>query len=840
MEIDSFILIPGKSLFPSIHQVGGKALSLWSLWAEQFTVPSFIVLSSELFIAYQDKKHQDDIESFFKELQKIIELEFSNSTQFAIRSSAVAEDGTTHSFAGQFKTVLNVKFSSIPNAVKEVWDSVNANHVKSYLQSKKNEVNSLEMAVIIQQMIPSDYSGVAFAIDPVTGNRLKKRVAVVKGLGEQLVSGDSDAFEYEIENRSVTFLNAERHGGNSMLSDAKILEVVDLVENTTNFYSTYQDIEWAISDGKLYLLQSRPITNLNAIADRSEELFIWDNSNITESYPGITSPLTFSFIEDIYREVYKQFCRVLGVEESLIHQNESIFSMLGHIKYRVYYNLGNWYRVLSLLPGYEINAGFMEQMMGVKEKISIPIQTIPSSKNKYIRLIKMIFHVLKQWRNIDTDTQQFYSRFQQALDSVPTSSLKNQPPTQLKKAYQQLETQLITRWDTPLVNDFFAMIAFGIVVKQLEGLQLGDAKAKANTLLANEGGIISTEPSQQLQHIASQIKLNKELTQHLLTSDSPQKGLSLLKSNREIEALITRYLNQFGNRWAEELKLETITPAMQPELFIPMLKVYLTTEIKENFGALNSDKQETSQLVDSCFGWFSLKKWFFYKMLNQARKRIKGRENLRFERTRLFAKIREIFVEWGVYLFRNGLIHDARDIFYLTKEEIFRFSDGTNSDQDLKELVLKRKNEMNQVKELNLPERIQSYGNPNLFNQIQWNEETEFEGDLSGLGCSKGKVKGKVKVVHSPSEIDGLSNCILVAEKTDPGWTPLFPLAKALLIERGSLLSHAAIVARELGIPAVVSIPQLLKKIKDGMWVEMNGTTGQIRILEQEEVNEEY
>ena len=131
-----------------------------------------------------------------------------------------------------------------------------------------------------------------------------------------------------------------------------------------------QDIEWAIENGSLYLLQSRPITTLRNIPDPDGALNIWDNSNITESYNGVTSPLTFSFARSVYEGVYRQFCRILRVPQRKIEANDLTFRcMLGLIQGRIYYNLLNWYRVLALLPGFTVNRRFMEQMMGVRESL---------------------------------------------------------------------------------------------------------------------------------------------------------------------------------------------------------------------------------------------------------------------------------------------------------------------------------------------------------------------------------------------------------------------------------------------------------------------------------------
>jgi len=844
MAADQFILIPGISPLPGLKSAGGKGLSLWKLIEQKFPVPPFFILSADYFRQEKFKnEHPFVSDGLSEQILETIRIHLGTYDLFSVRSSAVQEDGSHYSFAGQFKTVLNVKAADVPAAIEEVMKSASSETVLAYLNHQKKEGSGAEMAVIIQAMIPSDKSGVGFSIDPVTGNRNCQRISAVTGLGELLVSGEVNADEYTVSrNQEILFLQTGKQPHSAIdsgvLSEGEIKQVSELIRTSESFFGRYQDIEWTFAKGKLYLLQSRPVTTFSALPDRSDHLTLWDNSNITESYPGMTSPLTFSFIEDIYREVYQQFCKVLGVETELISANHEVFSMLGHLKYRVYYNLGNWYQVLSLLPGYEINSGFMEQMMGVKEKGGVTVKTVPSRQNKYVRLIRMVFHLLREWIRIESSIRNFYIRFQAALDKVPDEFLRNQPPSVLKSAYQKLEKNLITRWDAPLVNDFFAMIAFGLLVKQLEKLNIDQPKSTANLLLMDEGGIISTEPAADLRVLAEKIRENQDLTDKILACSYPTECVRLIRSEQESAQLFDLYRKKFGNRWAEELKLETITPATQPELIIPLIKVYLTSGSFTKSADLSSDKNKAIDQIEGKLGPFILKKAGFRWVLNQARNRVKSRENLRFERTRLFAKIRTIFTEWGEYYFRNDIISSPRDIFFLTKEELFRFSEGTSPDVDLKALIESRKKDWNEAQSVRLPERIKTFGSPFSFNQLIGEEPPVLSGDLSGLGCSKGKIRGKVKVVHSPGEIEGLSGCILVAEKTDPGWTPLFPLAKGLIIERGSLLSHAAIVAREMGIPAIVSVPGVMTVLTSGMWVEMDGSTGMIVILEGENQHE--
>ena len=152
--------------------------------------------------------------------------------------------------------------------------------------------------------------------------------------------------------------------------DETAVEIAALARRSAALFGQPQDIEWAIEGGRIYLLQSRPITTLRNLPDPDGVLNIWDNSNIIESYSGVTTPLTFSFARSVYEGVYRQFCRILRVPERKIAANDHTFSrMLGLIQGRVYYNLLNWYRVLALLPGFTVNRRFMEQMMGVRESL---------------------------------------------------------------------------------------------------------------------------------------------------------------------------------------------------------------------------------------------------------------------------------------------------------------------------------------------------------------------------------------------------------------------------------------------------------------------------------------
>jgi pyruvate,water dikinase len=240
-------------------------------------------------------------------------------------------------------------------------------------------------------------------------------------------------------------------------------------------------------------------------------------------------------------------------------------------------------------------------------------------------------------------------------------------------------------------------------------------------------------------------------------------------------------------------------------------------------------RRRAEERVSQILRFRPVRRVIFRWILRNARARVRDRENLRFERTRLFGRVRMIFVGLGRKLHALDLIDAARDIFYLEVNEVLGFIDGTASCTDLKGLVAVRKVEFESYRKMPAPaDRFETRGlvhQGNSFCGMQPPEE--LAGDRrKGLGCCPGTIRGPVRVIVDPRHASLSRGDILVAERTDPGWIMLFPAAAGLLVERGSLLSHSAIVAREMGIPAIVSISGVTRWLKDGDWVEMDGSSG--------------
>ena len=368
----TWILDPVDAL-DSPH-AGGKARALARAARGGLSVPAWVVLSDAAFLQSNPSTLSGMPEGEVRSaIDAAVRTLCPMGERLAVRSSACDEDGVQHSFAGQLASFLNVAPEDAAARVRDVWRSAFDERALRYRRERGLPGSPRPPAVILQRMVEARVAGVAFSADPVSGRRGVAVVSAVRGLGAALVSGEVDAHTWHVC-RDGTIL--ERHISNTsrkidgpVLTDEQVQEVAALAATAERLFGCPQDIEWAIGD-RLMLLQSRPITSLRSDQDQDAPPIIWDNSNIVESYSGVTTPLTFSFAREIYPPVYREFCRMMGVPRRVIARHDDTFlNVLGLVRGRLYYNLLNWYRILALLPAYRMNRRFLEQMMGVEQAL---------------------------------------------------------------------------------------------------------------------------------------------------------------------------------------------------------------------------------------------------------------------------------------------------------------------------------------------------------------------------------------------------------------------------------------------------------------------------------------
>lgn len=900
--------------------VGGKGGNLLKLTGAGADVPAFVVLTRDCFdefiSSFRDEFNKklkaidcstpEKIARTASELRACIcshkipekiraELFVSlrallkADTFLAVRSSALGEDSKEFSYAGMLDTCLFRRTDDeICEAVVICWSSIYSDRAVAYRNMRGIAQDGVSMAVVVQEMIDGVASGVTFTVNPTNRYEDEILIASVFGLGEGLVSGtlDSDQFiclkkeNYRVVEQKLadkveklTFDRVKNYGTvtvevapeqakKSSLSEAQLRSVATVCHRIEGSYNGVpQDIEWTIdAEGKVRILQARPITTIDKpVPSERQYTTIWDNSNIVESYSGVTTPLTFSFAIYAYHRVYVQFCQVLMVREEEIKANDYAFAnMLGFLNGRIYYNLKNWYKLISVLPGYTYNSRFMEGMMGVKASYEKTVNQKPLGFfQKYFvelpRLALVGANLFYRFYRTDAEVKSFMDNYQAQYDKYKNFDFNKAPAHQLVDIFNELDNTVLSNWKAPIINDFMAMIFYGVLDALMKKWNLNADPALKNDLLAGQGNVESTLPLRNIQKIARFVSADSELKELFRTKTAPQLKEMFIPvpagdrpaSHQQIGKEVAEYLEKFGFRAMCELKLEEPSMNERPEFLFDMIKNYAAAPMPEECDVGEKERmvrEVAERKVQEVLGNDSILLGLFKKssvlmfVANWAKKAMAVREYQRFARTRMYGLVSRIYKGFGLRFVDAGVLDKVDDIFYLTMQETLEYVSGTARSQKLRQLSALRRAEFEEYRAMDeLPDRIETTGMTycnDLTRGMLPPEDGDADPDIiRGIGGCSGKVTGKVKVILNPSDDMSLNGEILVAARTDPGWVPLFATASALLIERGSMLSHSVIVARELGLPAVVGATGVTKKLKTGDVVELDGTTGIVRII---------
>ncbi len=814
----------------SIEQVGGKAASLAFLAREGFDVPPFLVVTPDAF-----GKNGLPVTLSKQLLSRLPTL---GPGPYATRSSAREEDGAEQSHAGQFLSLLCLSAQQVPASCFKVWNSGNALSVAEYRASHGLEGEGSAPAVIVQQMVDARCAGVAFSADPVSGRRDRFVISAIKGLGEALVGGVEDGETYVLDAGNGALVEGPADG---VLSPDDLLQLHHLIKRVQDVSGFPQDIEWAFEGTRLFLLQARPVTTkLRPAPITDNHLMLFDNSNIVESYPGQVSPLTYSFAQYAYSRVYRAFVVLLGVHPKRIQTNAAVFdNMLTRIDTRVYYNLVNWYRALAMLPGFALNSSYMETMMGVSQPlpeeflntIEKPKLTGASLVREWLRVGKVGFRLCFEAIRLKSTIRGFYGRLNVALEK-PASSLDEMSLTDLAAEYRRIEANLLDHWDAPLVNDFLCMMAFGASRKLLEKWGGAAGLETHNDIMIGQGDIISAEPARRISMMAETLRGHEELRIELARGDG-----SRLNQFPVLEMAVANYLEKFSDRCTEELKLESVPLNRDPApLYMAIAAAALGPQATPHPTQKGQRASGQKTGLDRLFSGRPFKRFIAGLIVDWAKNLVKNRENLRFERTRIFGRARHLFRAVGRQFFAHGLLERADDIYFLSVPEVLGVIEGFAVSADIAPLAALRRREMEEAAERPDPEeRIEVRGAAFTAHRAQSKGTKPAMSDeatsQTGTGCSAGKVTAVARIVRDPRKQSINRGEILVARHTDPGWIAVFCNASAIVVERGSLLSHSAIVARELGIPCVVGLTGAMEWIKDGESIEVDGATGIVRRL---------
>jgi pyruvate,water dikinase len=780
----------------------------------------------------------------------------------AVRSSGVEEDSASFSFAGQFDTFLDVRgFDSTLEHVRRCWASAYSERSLRYRHQHGLDIAGAGMAVILQRLVQADKSGVVFTINPANGDRDELVLSAVYGLGEGLVSGAVDADTITVDRHTgqhkqvVIGEKHERHDGREIhevpaaLRDTVALfndEIELVVATARTLESTLGeplDIEWCIARNQLWILQARPVTTpVASVAERTAEFQLWDNSNIVENYPGVTTQLTFTFAQHVYAQVFREFSRLLAIPHQQRRQMDGFLgSTLAFLNGRVYYNLLHWYKLSGLAPFQDLGRKMMEVQMGVDEPLdlaSFAAQITPYKAGSRAGLAsiralsgaKFAWHFARLERNVE----RFRAFFYPVYDEFNALDYRSLPADAVYRHYCRFEQALLARWGMMIVLESAIGLSYGVLRRLIKRWMPGAPEWFEVAVVGGMDDIESIEPVRRLAAIAEAVRAKPDVEALIRNTPSAEAYAALRGCGApEIVADIERYLADFAYRSNNELKLEEPDLREDPGVLFDMLKASLA------HGAVSIDRTATEARIDALLHerLNPLQRWIFARARSRVRAAIRARETVRFCRSRAFGVARRMFRAIGEGLAGDGVLATGRDIFHLRLEEIRGCFEGTVSHRELRPLVEQRKRDDAAYRAMDdLPPRFVTHGpvaawlsKPANLAALRATPLHATGATLRGTPCSPGFAEGRAKVVREANEFDG---GILVTYRTDPGWVPVFASATGLLIERGSPLTHAAIVAREIGIPTVVQIPGLTTRVQSGMQLKVDGHSGVIELPE--------
>lgn len=755
------------------------------------------------------------------------------ASRLAVRSSATAEDLPGHSFAGLYDTYLGISnLEDCLVAIKKCWASLWTERAYSYRQKNGFDHSKVEMAVIIQSLIPADVAGVIFTSDPITGEDNRVVIEACFGLGEALVSGRVSPDRVVMDKKGPNVIS--RSMAAPCINDQTAQNLAKLAIKAESEFGCPQDIEWAIHQGKIFLLQSRPITTISR-AKSWEDRQIWSSFAAREVIPDVVTPATFSMLESLEQKIFKSVFGVLCIDKGNIPTYELIAG-------RVYFNAGLWtavvrhFRIMNKM-NWNRFAGSEPELVLMLEKLKdTPTEDLPGIQHNHLRFILrlplLIAGVLCNTRRKSESILANARKTNEKWACIDAAGLSAERLADcLTEAINDFPEGIIR------LSNFLCMchwMAYFPILEIVCRRWIPEEQSCAGRLLAGLGNMADAEAGLDLWRLA--VKVNdspalKGLVQSKAKWDIVHEEFVKSSSGEEFLTEWKRFMNVHGHHCRGELEFYNRRWSETPDYVLDILRGFINSIEKSN--PLESRRRiakQREQLVKKCRQKIRnpFKRAVFNYLLVRAQYGSAFRENIKSEAIKLLASVRSMLLELGRKLAACSLIADSDDVFFLKLEELGQLA-RNQAEVDIRQVIAARRADYEKWKSISPPGVIYGRFNPDTYIPADVNAGAEL---LSGLAVSPGVVSGKARVILRADDNEQVqAGEILVAPFTDPGWTPYFIPAGGIVMDQGGLLSHGAIVAREYGIPAVVNVGNATKIIKTGQTIQVDGDKGVVRIL---------
>ncbi len=790
------------------------------------------------------------------------------SDLLVVRSSAIGEDSTTAAFAGQLDSILHVQPSipSLQAAIRECWASYWSSRVLFYQRTRGVALQG--MAVLIQPQVKASFSGILFTVSPNAVDHDAMMVEYCAGLGDGLAAGQVTPCRVTIHRQAMQVQDIQRAPKlNSVdtppLPEKCLSALATVGLKLEEYFQAPQDIEWSVDhNDQLVLLQSRPITTLHTPTKSAHvgPSVVWSNVNVNENYPDPVCPLLFSIAQRAYYHYFRNLGVAFGIAGWRIKTMElALRQIVGAQGGRLYYNLSNIHDVLRAAPfGDSLVAAFN---LFVGADLDASSQNRDQSwhgkrRGKIRQALELLWiGMCTSWNllRMAPRVRRFEDRADQyALDCREALDMALDEPQRNQRLLTQFRMFLEIRchgWLEASMADAAAMISYSAWQRFVRAnFPQQEDSSLHNSLLKGLRDVVSGQPALELWGIASHIQSDPQLSR-LFANCADREILATVQSDPRFAGFLSRletYLATWGFRCSGELMLTVPSLQEQPELLISMLRTYVAQDGPPPHLQLEQQQQQrkaaTQRLVEQLVGrklvkwlpWPNKATWALF-LLRWTQQAIGCRERARLKQAMLYQCLRRVCLALGEQQLSMGNLDAKDDLLYLNCEEIESyFSGGALVPSEFRELIRSRRQHLLQLAKIQPPDTLtlavgQSWTAEmnSRTSQEVGRESASLSNTWSGQGVCGGAVTGTAQVLGDVSEAAKLNaGDILVTRQTDPGWGPVFLLIRGLVMERGGMLSHGAIMAREYGLPTVVGIPHATSTISTGQTVLVDGDRG--------------
>lgn len=827
---------------------GGKAVNLCKIISKGFLVPSGFVVTTLAFLEFlrstgilsfvEDSASSDEI--IRRLLDPAIPQEVTDEIEYrlkslcitgpvAVRSSAVAEDLTDASFAGVYETVLGVNgIEEITQAIKTVWGSFFSERASAYRRKREERMVGEGIAVIIQRLVQASASGIMFTTNPLTANPDEVVIEAVQGLGESAVSGKVQPDHIILKKSDCSIKSWKKSGDASCCSNAEIKALVETARKLESVMGVPQDVEWAIENGKVMLLQSRPITTLPPPNEP-----VYTRKMGDQYWTDVISPMSFTCgVNWIVEGAFVPLMKAIGLNDvAQLH-----FFRLH--KSHLYMNTLMARHTITMFPK-SAREHFASVMGSPHDK-----EYLLNSPHRPLKAWYCVIrgHLLDENSGMSNNLR-LLKKWSVEVEDRTRNMMKllQRRPTldKLMKMFHEVNRMgvrhfEIIRWGHASYNTTLTDLFRDLCLRFAD-----DANCEIFYNIVSHVDLNMTlETDQALWETALALAMNHNVKELILRSSPRESANELLNSDKYPDArhILQRFFFDFGHR---SISRDITAPHWndEPEQVLSVIRGILSEKLpaspsdkaqKSRIRMESAMKEAKRRILKKPHGFLS---WFLFKYIaDKTRLFIGYRENQRFTLDRIIFSMRRIALEIGARLEELGVLRQAEDVFFLERNELENLVKEQLAEPGLNERINARREEHRKNKEILPPSYIKGEFE---FDTCEDETATNEEGVLCGLNASPGVFEGTARVLTDIRQAHELKNGeILVTESTDPAWSAAFMKAGGLVLETGGVLSHGAILAREFGVPAVTHVKNATKLMKTGQRIRVDGTRGKVTVLD--------